>query len=96
MSPRVRFQNASQEDKARRAALYKKGQYRLLIQGRKVLGPVRLKGVTYDVNPEDCGASSDERIWIVELLWREEERAVGEYDLGVEVNEMEAIAWASR
>ena len=96
MTPREKFANAAREAKVRRSSLYHKGQHRLLIQGRKILGPVKLLGVTYGVEPEDCGAGPDERIWIVELMWREGKKAVGEYDLGVEVTEMEVLAWAAR
>ena len=95
VTPRQKFASASQEDKFRRAALYEKGQYRLWINKRKVGGPVRLKGVTYSTNPESVGATEGERLWVCELMWCDGEQVIGEYDLGTEITEMEAIAWAS-
>jgi hypothetical protein len=91
--PRKRFSTASRVDKIKRSALYKKGQYRLWIRGRKIQGPVKLLGVTYLGNCEE--ASGDEHVWQCELMFRDEVRTIGEYDLGVEVNEMEVLAWAA-
>jgi hypothetical protein len=93
MTPREKFSSATRRDKVSRASLYQKGQYRLWIKGRKIQGPVKLLGVSYLGNcPE---ATGDERVWQCELMFRDEVRTIGEYDLGVEVNEMEAIAWAT-
>ena len=79
-----------------RSSLYKPGQYRLWIERRKIKGPVRLIDVKF-VNEREIypGVEADERLWQCELMWCDEVRLIGEYDLGIEVNEMEAIAWAS-
>ena len=95
---RARFHNASRQDKARRANLYRKGQVRLWICGRKIRGPVELLGVTYgDEADEQANALVDERVWLCRTTFEgdEEFRYIGEYDLGTQVNEMEAIAWAA-
>lgn len=95
MTPRRKFQSASRDDKIRRSSLYHKDQHRLWIKGRKIAGPVRLVGVVYSVEPEDVGASKDERLWECELMWCDGNQVIGEYDLGTEITEMEALAWAS-
>jgi len=93
---RTKFENAARAEKVARTYLYHKGQIRLLFQGRKILGPVMLLGVTFSVEPETVGAVEDERVWHVALLWKDEERDVGEYDLGSLVdNEMEVLAWVT-
>ena len=90
------FPDATRQDLSRRSRLYQKDQVRLWITGRKIRGPVKLLGTTITTDPEDCGAFKEERIWICEFMFEEDTRAIGEYDLGTELNEMETIAWASR
>lgn len=95
MTPRQKFETASRDDKIRRSRLYRKGQHRLWIKGRKVVGPVRLNGTVYSVEPKDVGASEDERLWECELMWCDGKQVIGEYDLGTEITDMEALAWAA-
>ena len=101
---RDRFASASHEDKRKRTRLYRMGQVRLLIRGRRSVGPVKLLGRTYAFDPEDVDGGywksdnfqDSEPVWICEYLFEEKTGPIGEYSLGSELNEMEALAWVSR
>ncbi len=93
VNPRKKFSTATRFEKLKRSALYRVGQHRLWVDRRKVKGPVKLLHIYKRANINEVPLS--ERLWICELMWRDGERIIGEYDLGIEVTEMEAIAWAS-
>ena len=93
VNPRKKFSTASRFDKIKRSALYRAGQHRLWVDRRRVKGPVRLLHIHKRMNVHEVPLS--EQLWVCELMWRDENRIIGEYDLGTEVNEMEAIAWAT-
>lgn len=105
--PRKKFSTATRFEKIKRSALYRVGQHRLWFDARnretpkgrlkltgrlKIKGPVKLLHIYKRANINEVPLS--ERLWICELMWRDEERIIGEYDLGTQVTEMEAIAWA--
>jgi len=94
VNPRKKFSTASRSDKLKRSALYKVGQHRLWIDGRKVKGPVKLLGI-YKRGKMGVDGALGERLWVCELMFRDEERIIGEYDIGTEVTDMEALAWAA-
>lgn len=96
-TPRERFAGATPEDKRRRSLLFGPGQVRLFNDGRRVIGPVKLLYGTATINPASVtgGFTVGERVWYCELMYADETADIGEYSLGAELTEMEAIAWAS-
>lgn len=89
------FSTASRVDKVKRSAPCKMGQHRLWIDGWKIQGPVKLLHIykRWKMGVDDA---LSERVWFCELMFRDEVRAIGEYDLGAEINAMEVMAWAAK
>lgn len=103
-NPRKRFSNSSVVDRRARSLLYKEGQVRLFFNGRKIMGPVKLRLPTFFFAPEDVeggwysndrGFFTPERVWWCELVYEDRVTRIGEYSLGSKLTEMEAIAWAA-
>lgn len=76
--------------------LYKPGQLRLWLGEKRFLGPVKL---IYRVNYDENGNLLDSRTaynrWRVEDLMTGERVVVTTDRLGSQINEMQALAWAS-